>query len=85
MKYKIDLADDAKHELKKMDKGVALYLMDVIDDRLSEHPERGLPLQYDLKGFFKLVTRSYRIIYKYNADTVTIYSVGDRKNVYGGH
>ncbi len=44
--------------------------------------EYGFPLRKTLKGYWKLRVGNYRVVYKMAGDTVTIFCIAHRKEVY---
>lgn len=79
-KYRIDLTDLAKKQLKEHRKAgdkVTLAKIEKIFEELSEHPFEGSgqpeALKYDLKGYWsRRINRKDRIIYEVIEQRVTV-------------
>ena len=73
--YKKDLpkiSQDSKDKIKR-----------AIETKLVHAPvELGEPLRRTLKGYWKLRVGDYRVIYKIAAETVTIFRIGHRREIY---
>jgi len=55
----------------------------VIEQRLLEKPEvYGLPLRRTLKGYWKVRVGDYRVIFKVIEQTIRIYGIIHRREVY---
>ena len=54
-----------------------------IETRLTVAPDGvGKPLRHDLKGSWRLRVGRWRILYRINGDTVIIYAIDLRRDVY---
>jgi mRNA interferase RelE/StbE len=70
-------------EVKKIDKPSRTRIKKVIEERLAVRPEVfGRPLRRTLKGYWKLRVGDYLIIYKVINQTIRIYAIIHRKEVY---
>lgn len=84
-RYSIDLSPAAKREFKKLPSKAQEQVSAVID-KLAENPRpHGYkPLHGKLKGFFRIDTGDYRIIYEVHDNILLVFiiKVGDRRDVY---
>jgi len=54
-----------------------------IEDRLATQPETyGKPLRKTLKGYWKLRVGDYRIVFKVSSNSILIFGIIHRKEVY---
>lgn len=75
--------DVKKLDLPKIDAKNQGMIKRAIEKRLSIHPEiYGKPLQRSLKGYWKQRVGDYRIIFKVVGNTIRIFGVIHRKEVY---
>ena len=78
----IIFSEEFKKEFRKIkDKPTRLKLIKHIR-KLSELPESGKPLQYQLKGHRSIRIPPHRIIYRLEKDSIIINCFDHRKNVY---
>ena len=92
MKWRVVITEEAKRQLARIkDQRVQAHLRDAIQG-LAENPEQqGKPMISELKGYRSLraVGQRYRILYRTEADVVTVFVVlvgirrdGDARDVY---
>lgn len=75
-------SDDFKKEFKKIkDKDVRLKIIKQMK-KLSEQPESGKPLKYELKNHRSLRVPPFRIIYRLEKEKIIINCFDHRKDVY---
>jgi mRNA interferase RelE/StbE len=54
-----------------------------IEQKLALFPhEFGAPLRHTLKGYWKLRVGDWRVIYKIQGRTITIFRIGPRREIY---
>lgn len=87
MNYNLVLSDDAKKQLKKMDKYVALFLLKEMQKTLNniENPRYiGKALAGNKKGLWRYRIGNYRVICDINDTNLIILAleVGHRKLIY---
>jgi mRNA interferase RelE/StbE len=87
MMYNVRLTENAKKDLKKIDKYQAKIIISWLRKNLQdcENPRiHGKPLGYDRKGEWRYRVGAYRLIadIQDNIVTIEIISVGHRKEVY---
>lgn len=87
MKYKLFLSDDAKKQIKKMDKYIALLLLKEMQKKLNdiENPRQyGKALTGDKKGLWRYRVGNYRVICNIKDDQLIILAleIGHRKEIY---
>ena len=75
--------DVIRRDLKKIDPHLQRRILNQIQKKLTVAPqEYGKPLQYVLKGYWRLRIEDYRVVYEINSkkETVTIWLVDQRKD-----
>ena len=73
------VADDIRHIPVNMRRRI----QEAIENRLVEEPLLGgKPLGQSLKGFRKLRVGDYRVIYQIRKETIIVFKIGHRKEVY---
>lgn len=78
----IIFSDDFRKDFKKIkDKTTRLKIIKQLR-KLSECPETGKPLQYDLKNHCSVRVAPFRIIYRIEQDKIIINCFDHRKDVY---
>ena len=82
MAYEIIFKGKALKDLKKMDHSIAVKIVNRIEINLSKEPPAGKMLTGDLRGMFSYRVGDYRVIYSKFELTITILSVGHRKEIY---
>lgn len=81
--YKINYFYKAKKDLLKFDLPQLLIIKRFIEMKLTNNPIRlGKTLSGNLKNFKSVRLGDYRIIYKVLDDSITIFMIGLRKDVY---
>ena len=83
--YSIRILDEASRDLSRLDKSVGVRIVERLR-WLAENLETVKPeaLIGDLVGFYKLRVGDYRVIYAVLRveQTIVIYSVGHRRDIY---
>lgn len=84
MTYQLKYHPDVKrYDLPKIDNKNREMIRRAIEKRLSTQPEiYGKPLQRSLKGYWKLRVGDYRVIFKVSHNTIFIFGIIHRKEVY---
>lgn len=87
MAWKIDYADTAKEQLKKLDKQIARRIIDYMDGRVagSENPRSaGKALTGPFGGLWRYRVGDYRIVcdIQDNALRVLVLQLGNRREIY---
>jgi len=84
MAYKLKYHPDVKiSDLPKIDAKNRGMIKRAIEDRLTTQPEAyGKPLQRTLKGYWKLRIADYRVVFKVSSDSIFIFGIIHRKEVY---
>ena len=78
----IIFSDEFRREFKKIkDKTTRLKIIKQLR-KLSETPETGKPLKYDLKNHRSVRASPFRIIYRFEEDKIIINCFDHRKDVY---
>ena len=78
----IVFSDDFRKEFKKIkDKTTRLKIIKQLK-KLSESPEIGKPLQYNLRNHRSVRVTPFRIIYRIEQDKIVINCFDHRKDVY---
>jgi len=78
----IIFSDEFKKDFKKIkNKSLLLNLLKHIQ-KLSEFPESGKPLRYELKNHRSIRIKPFRIIYRLENDKIIINCFEHRKEVY---
>tara|TARA_Y100000310_G_scaffold342555_1_gene446287 strand:- start:1287 stop:1532 length:246 start_codon:yes stop_codon:yes gene_type:complete len=75
-------SEEFKREFRKIkDKTTRLKIIKRLK-KLSESPEVGKPLKYDLKNHCSVRVSPFRIIYRFEEDRIIINCFDHRKDVY---
>ena len=84
MAYKLKYHPEVKRsDLPKIDVKNRDMIKRAIEDRLATQPEAyGKPLQRTLKGYWKLRVGDYRVVFKVSENSVFIFGIIHRKEVY---
>ncbi len=87
MIWKVEWHDDARKELRKLDKQLQQQILRYLRERIAtgEDPRRfGKPLSYDMYGLWRYRVQNARIICKLFEEEllVLVVRVGHRKNIY---
>ena len=78
----IIFSDEFRRDFKRIkDKTTRLRIIKQLR-KLSENPETGKPLKYDLKNHRSVRVAPFRIIYRIERDTIIINCFDHRKDVY---
>ena len=85
MSYRIELREEAVHDLEILDSSVVDRILKKLD-WLKENFEliTPVPLKGELKGLFKLRVGDYRILYTHNKrqKLISIHLIGHRRDIY---
>ncbi len=83
-KYGVKYHPAVKSEdLHRLSSEMKARIRKAIEERIMTAPhEYGFPLRKTLKGYWKLRVGNYRVVYKMAGDTVTIFCIAHRKEVY---
>ena len=84
MSYKLKYHPEVKKtDLPKIDLKKRSIIKKAIEERLASQPEiYGKPLQRTLKGYWKLRVGDHRVIFKVASNSVFIFGMIHRKEVY---
>jgi mRNA interferase RelE/StbE len=75
--------DVKKSDLPKIDAKNRDMIKKAIEERLVSQPEAyGKPLRRTLKGYWKLRVGDYRVVFKVSSDSIFIFGIIHRKEVY---
>ena len=75
--------DVKRSDLPKIDAKNRGMIKRAIEDRLATQPETyGKPLRKTLKGYWKLRVGDYRIVFKVSSNSIFIFGIIHRKEVY---
>ena len=76
-------SQEAKGQIRSLSPEIKKGLREILEG-LREDPYLGKPLQRELSGFWSLVFKQYRVIYKIipRDNAVRIYMIGRRETVY---
>jgi mRNA interferase RelE/StbE len=78
IEYKASVAKD----LKKLDRVLALRLLNKIEETLKAEDRPGKPLAGEFAGLFALRSGDYRVIYVPTAEGFLVLRIGHRREVY---
>lgn len=71
-------------DLERINLDIQKRIESAIKNRLQTAPEQyGEPLRKTLKGYWKLRSGDYRVIFKIVGHEIWIYGIVDRRDVYG--
>ena len=81
----VKLTAEAAGEFSNLPKGIRERVLEVFK-RLDNWPAvSGVKkLQGDLKGWYRVRTGDYRILFRVQGDNVTVEKIGNRRDVYEG-
>lgn len=87
MAWEIRLSDEAKRQIKRLDKTIANRILDYLDYRIapSNQPrQHGIAMQGRFRGYWRYRVGDYRIICDIQDEVVTVLVlvIGHRKDVY---
>ncbi len=84
MSYRLLYHHDVKaKDLPRIDARVQQRIRIAIESRVQIAPDLyGLPLRKTLKGFWKLRVGDYRVVYKVDGNSILIYCICHRRDVY---
>ena len=82
--YRLKYHPDVKRsDLPKIDAKNRDMIKGAIEERLATQPEAyGKPLRRTLKGYWKLRVGDYRVVFKVSSNTIFIFGIIHRKEVY---
>lgn len=70
-------------DLPTINRTIQVRIYRAIEQRLKTEPAHyGLPLRYQLKGYWKLRVGDYRVVYQIVGQEVWIFRIDHRKDVY---
>lgn len=87
MAWKIEIDNDARKAIKKLDKQIQRRIIKFLREKLVKHAnprQFGEPLHGKLKSFWKYRIGDYRLICEIQDETITVLviNVGHRKDIY---
>lgn len=82
MACEVRYKSSVKGDLKNLDKSEAKRILDAIEEKLAEDPDKGAPLETPYKGLFKYRIGQYRVIYSKMTDHILILRIGHRSKIY---
>ncbi|MFV0431816.1 MAG: type II toxin-antitoxin system RelE family toxin [Alphaproteobacteria bacterium] len=84
----VELTNQVRKQLKRIDKTIALELLDFIDELtfIEDIKELGKPLKGDHLGLYRFRKGNYRIIALIQDDKllITVTAIGHRQGIYKG-
>jgi mRNA interferase RelE/StbE len=83
--YKVIWESSSEKGLTKIDKKLARKIKNKVETYLAQDPiNRGEPLDYDYKGYYRYRFSDYRVIYQVKETEllVIVVKVGHRKEIY---
>ena len=82
--YLIEYRPEVHNDLDEIPKNIQTRIKRAIEQRLETSPDRyGERLRRSLLGLWKLRVGDYRVVYEIKGHKVTIWIIGNRKEVYG--
>ena len=70
-------------DIPALNRDISKRIQRAIESRLSTEPQRyGEPLRRTLKGYWKLRVGDYRVVFKIVKNTVCIFGIMNRRDVY---
>lgn len=82
MACKVTYKSSVRKDLKNLDKTDARRILDDIEAKLAEDPDKGISLDTPYKGLFKYRIGNFRVIYSKMHDEILVLRIGHRKKVY---
>jgi mRNA interferase RelE/StbE len=83
--YKVVWKEEIKKDLVKIDRAIVKKITDKVKNYLAQDPyNRGEPLSYEYKGYYRYRFSNYRVIYQIKEQEliVLVVKVGHRREVY---
>jgi len=81
--YKITFKKSVSKDLKKIDKNIAIEILDKINNELSQHANDYPVLKGKFEGLRKFRVGDYRIVFSIiETETVLVLRIAHRKEVY---
>jgi mRNA interferase RelE/StbE len=78
----IEYKSSVAHDLKNLDKAVALRLVDELEEELSCNPDCGEAQTVQFKGLFRLRIGDYRVVYSKKQGGVLVLRIRNRSKAY---
>ena len=82
MGYSITYKNSVHRDLKKLDKDVAIRVLDALEKELSQKAHKYPVLKGTFAGLRKYRVGDYRVIYAIINDTVLVLRIAHRREVY---
>ena len=84
MPFRLVYHHDVKaKDLPRISTEMRSRIKSAIENRLQLAPQiYGLPLRKTLKGYWKLRVGDYRVVFKVEQETILVYCISHRKDVY---
>jgi mRNA interferase RelE/StbE len=79
---KIEYKASVFRELRRLDRPVANRIIEKIEQELTSHDVRPIPLTGPFEGLYKLRVGDYRVIYALSSASVSILRIAHRREVY---
>jgi mRNA interferase RelE/StbE len=81
--YVVEVRDVVWEDLEEVPQNIRARLIRAMEQRLATAPNRyGVRLRQALTGLWKLRVGDYRIVYGIEGNTVVVWAIRHRKNVY---
>ena len=77
------LTEKFEQDVKKIKKSSLKEKLEKQIKKITENPNFGKPLRYDLKGERTIYVKPYRLLYKVEGDKLYLLRFEHRKQVYG--
>ncbi len=84
MPMKVFYSNEFAKQLRSFRDNASKEMLNKAIEKIIDEPLSGKPLRYELAGKRSLRISHFRVIYAYkkNTGTITLHSVGHRKNIY---
>ncbi len=80
-KFKLIYSETSLKQIKKLHPYLKPIVKEKIE-RISANPHLGKLLEKELSGYLSFRAKRYRIIYKVEENTIEIYYIGHRRDIY---
>jgi len=79
LEYRILYKSSVERDFKQIEINQRKRIIKKIETVLSQDPHKGKQLKSEYKGFWRIRTGDYRVVYRIMQKDVVIVAVGDRK------
>lgn len=82
LEYRILYKSSVEKDFKGIEINQRKRIIKKIETVLSQDPHKGIQLKGEYKGFWRIRTGDYRVVYRIMQKDVVIVAIGHRKKIY---